>query len=134
MTTKPNQTAESPPEGNELCLALKERDDLRAHRDRLLKIVWDAGSELGMAGQSIDKLPGECKKLRADLEKLRSRVAELEANEQPTLRDRLAMAALQGLLASDTENTLQSDVAARLAYETADLALKVRNQQPAEPK
>jgi len=52
------------------------------------------------------------------------------AEQQPTLRDRFAMAALQGLLAANNGRTLQGSIS--VAYEIADAMLEAR--KPAEPK
>ena len=48
------------------------------------------------------------------------------AEQQPTLRDRFAMAALTGLLAGDSVGGLSANGAAYGAYEIADAMLEAR--------
>jgi len=51
-------------------------------------------------------------------------VGEILSDRLPTLRDQFAMAALQGLLAS--EPNIPAEPAVKAAYEYADEALKAR--------
>lgn len=48
---------------------------------------------------------------------------------QPSLRDQFAMAALQGLLASDIDDAITVVNAAGIAYDAADAMLEERNRR-----
>ena len=54
----------------------------------------------------------------------------MNAREQPTLRDQMAMASLTGLLASDVADNITYEDLAEHVYKIADAMLKARKETP----